>query len=465
MLKATLKSAVLLGLLAAMGAPVAQAEVQNVRVGGDITVRGFYRDNLDLHGEDGDGQAYFNSTVGLNVGADLTENVSAFIRLANERDWNVDGAATGDFDLSQAYITLNEVFYSPLTLRIGTQPIVWGRGFVLGSSLIPTIALRPGDRNASIAADEFTDFTNFDAVRATLDLSGTAALDMPLTLDYVYIKIDENVLGLSDDVNLQGVNLSTRFDDMNGEMEMYYLNKRDKGVAAPGDNGSVNTLGLRGSAEPVEGAYVYAEAAYQFGKRGLDPNGVLVAGNPHQAWAFNLGADYTFVDMEMMPKIGAEWIYFSGKDNGGAVSGWDPIARGYFTTALREFQNVVFNAPDQTCLSAGGFGNTCTGSYTNQHQLSLYGSLKPIEDLTVDQRISWFINDVGVRPTAGTAGTQMNGDRKNFAGTEWDTVLTYDYTDDVQLGLIYAVYFPGSVYRDPNNDTAQELISSVSVKF
>src|SRR3990167_5186711 len=102
MMKATLRSAVLLGI-AALGMGLASipsfAEVQNVKVSGDITVRAFHRECLDLNcGDDNLGSQaagftvleseddFFMHTIGVNVAADLTENVSAFIRLANERD-------------------------------------------------------------------------------------------------------------------------------------------------------------------------------------------------------------------------------------------------------------------------------------------------------------------------------------------------------------------------------------------
>ncbi len=475
MVKATLKSAVLLGLIA-LGVCAASvpsfAEVQNVRVGGDITVRGFLRQNLDLNeGEGGsataavldDEDAFVQHTTGLNVGADLTENVSAFVRIVSERDWNLGGTAgtstaAGDIDISQSHITLKNFFYLPGDVRIGTQPITWGRGFVLGSNLIPGVVGFDGDRNSAISADEFTDFTAFDAARATFDFSGNAAVDLPITLDLVYIKGDENNPGSPDDVNIMGFNVGSKFDSMNGEAEMYYLNKRDKSPTNNKD-GSINTIGVRGSGSPVEGSSVYGELAYQFGTIGTDATGHHAAGTAQQAWAMNLGADYMLADVQMTPKIGAEWIFFSGKDNNGAAAGWDPIARGYFTTALREFQNVGFYLPDQTCFRNGTTtAANCTGSATNQHQLSLYGSLKPLEDLTVAPRLSWFILDVGALPVAGSK-------RNSFAGTELDVVTTYNYTDDVQLGLIYGLFLPGSVYRTPTDSTAQELISSVSVKF
>jgi len=48
----------------------------------------------------------------------------------------------------------------------GTMPVRWGRGFVLGSTLIPGTLGRTNDLNDNITANEFTDFTSFDGIRA-----------------------------------------------------------------------------------------------------------------------------------------------------------------------------------------------------------------------------------------------------------------------------------------------------------
>jgi hypothetical protein len=474
MLKATLRSAVLLGFFA-WSFP-SSAEVQNVRVGGDVTVRAFHRECLDLNcGDDNGGSSatptnvqdehddFIMQTTAINVGADLIENVSTFVRVVSERDW--DGTAANgtenvtDIDLSQAYITLKELFYSPLTLRLGAQPIVWGRGFVLGSALLPSVANNGNDRNAAIGANEYTDFTAFDAIRATLDLSSfTGAL--PVSLDYVYIKLDENTTGLPDDVNLQGFNLSSRLEDARAEADVYWLNKRDKNTEAQvlpaavnDDNeGSVNTIGVRGSVQPMGGVNLFGELAYQFGKRGADSDGVLIAGDAQQAWATDLGIEYSFGDVAASPKVGFEWIFWSGKDVDWAVSGWDPIARGYYTTALREFQTGA-NTGFYPTPQAGD-----TAAATNQHQLSWYGSLSPVDDFSITPRFTIFVLDEPSVPVAGSK-------RKRYAGFEWDTVLTYNYTEDVQLGFMYALFAPGSVYRHPNDSTAQELVTTVGVKF
>jgi hypothetical protein len=463
--KATRSSVVFLVLLTAWTLP-AFAEVQNVKVSGDLTVRGFHRENLDLTSGSGaldDGDAFVMSTLGLNIAADLTENVSTFVRLANEDDWGASTVTGANDDanvsLSQGYVTLKELFYAPLTVKLGRQPIVWGRGFVLGSGLLPNILNGGDDLNSAIAANEFTDFTAFDAFRVTLDLSNVGGMSLPLTADYVYIIFDENTITEGDDTRVQGINLSTKFDQLNSEAELYFLNKFDQSPVggSRAEDGSVSTLGVRGSAQPAEGCSVWVELAYQFGSTVTDFEGILASGARHSAWAANLGADHTFKNVATTPHVGAEWRFYSGQDNDGATLGWSAVAPGYFTTALREFQT--------RSTVTGFYPNTqagVTSGQTNQHELALFAGLKPLEDLAVDSRLSWFILDVPARAPGG------NPDRNGFVGTEWDTQLKYDYTDDVQLGFIYALFLPGNVFRNApagGRSTPQELVTTVSVKF
>ncbi len=90
-------------VIVVMVAAPAFAEVQNVRVGGDVTIRGFWRDALRfdhdaVNGVGGGSQvstgaagrgsdSFIQSALGLNVSADLTDNVSVDTRLINQRVW------------------------------------------------------------------------------------------------------------------------------------------------------------------------------------------------------------------------------------------------------------------------------------------------------------------------------------------------------------------------------------------
>src|SRR3989338_1090440 len=264
--------------LSVVAAPVF-AEVQNVRVGGDLTIRGFWRDSMlfqddtdtgvgtgtgntaipnDNATNEGKGRSskdnFFQTVLGLNVSADLTDNVSVDTRLINQRLWGGHGdtatnasstatSSSNNVGVVLAYATLKELFYSPLTVRIGRQNLWYGRGMIIGSRLLAS----DGDPSQSIAADEFTEDKGFDAIRATLDFD-------PATVDLLYVKVGENAVHAADDTNLVGVNAGYKFPDYNAESEIYYFNKNNKDKnplnAASGafnEDASVNVVGVRGS--------------------------------------------------------------------------------------------------------------------------------------------------------------------------------------------------------------------------
>jgi hypothetical protein len=175
--------------LVAFFAVSAYAETQNVKVSGDLAIRGFWRDNygsfnsfasqneqgnsyaagtiapaLDNRvGVDRANSQWFMSTTELQIDADLTDNVSTCIRLLNQRDWNVarstqyDNNAYGQMstigsggyghsvayvddpnefavDLELAYVTLKNFIYSPLTVSVGRQNLWFGKGFIVGAN-------------------------------------------------------------------------------------------------------------------------------------------------------------------------------------------------------------------------------------------------------------------------------------------------------------------------------------------
>jgi len=146
------------------------AETQSVKISGDLDVRSIMRGAYNLQaghmenntwatpagvqevrtGNQDDWQTYFMSTTEVQIDTDLTDNVSAAVRLFNQRDWNVRAKSVDvttaptagytsnseefDVGVNLAYIELKEFLYSPLTLKIGRQNIWFGKV----SSLAPT---------------------------------------------------------------------------------------------------------------------------------------------------------------------------------------------------------------------------------------------------------------------------------------------------------------------------------------
>src|SRR3989338_5611465 len=165
-----LRALFVVALVLMVAAPMVYAETQNVKVSGSIDAYWFYRVNYDLQdnndsgaipvggavpaaggttnftGHSSEGDDFFRSNTQIEVSADLTDNVSTVVNLVNQRDWNADDFVAGDtaaastntgsneFDilLDLAYVQMKEIFYSPLTLTIGRQDLLLGRGFIIG---------------------------------------------------------------------------------------------------------------------------------------------------------------------------------------------------------------------------------------------------------------------------------------------------------------------------------------------
>ena len=512
----------LIGLVAFVACP-AYAEVQNIKVSGDIQALGVYRDNYDL--EDAspanprgiglgeltnagteDSDSLFLSVVRLRVDADLTDNVSACVRLANLREWDVAGAASDDIILDLAYVTLKEMLYSPLTMVIGRQELSYGNGLVVGMGLYQ-------DPTGVNTYNDLSPLHGYDAVRAVLDYD-------PWTMDLVMAKINESdddaertALGVTindspgkdSDTDLYGVNLGYRFAQYDAEMEGYFFAKRDENwnytvdtVNAAGDasyrrryeENDVYTIGLRGSLVPADNFTLAAEIAGQFGKIrddgeataagavvGTDIGGdtSLSQTRDREALAANVAGEYTFANARFTPSLGVEYLYLSGEEAGqnGDYEEWDTMYRGKRMSIIRDMLENLYRTND----------NLDTSGWTNQHTLKVAGGLdlgELVDGLSLDLAYLhyWFVEE----PLPGA-----NDD----IGDEINLTLTYDYTEDVQFALDGAWFMPGDYYdrvatgtgekgrrgntaaifgaaaptNRPSNDTAVSIVGSCKVTF
>jgi hypothetical protein len=107
------------------------AELQNVQVGGSLRIRGIFQGGLIPNNDN-----FVEQRTRLNVKADFTDNVSAFIEFDDYSLWGegfrsnyltgVDSRPNGVNTVSvyQAYIDVKEIGGSPLSLRAGRQEIM-----------------------------------------------------------------------------------------------------------------------------------------------------------------------------------------------------------------------------------------------------------------------------------------------------------------------------------------------------
>jgi hypothetical protein len=478
---------------------IAYAETQSVKVSGDITERGFVRNNYGLNHDDAGAavgsrssswDTFLQSTAEVEVDADLTDNVSGAIRVVNQKVWGNGGyAATAaerlgsinapytdefsafatapgtnafDVELSLAYIELKEFLYSPLTLKIGKQNLWFGKGFIIGANL--------QDNQGNLFAPEYTAVKSFDAVRATLDYA-------PWTIDAIAAKIGENYMRADDDVNLFGLNAGYVFDAYNAEVEGYWFMKQQRYSGTSGiatqllsvhngtDSNDVHTFGLRGSFDPLEDWTIFAEGAYQAGNYiGINNQNEDRA---RSAWAVDAGIEcrYFQKNFAWRPVLNGEYIFYSGEENLGAKTvgtngdyhGWDPMYRGKFDSAIREWQNVYY-----------GTAMASSPAWTNQHQVKVKGSIEPTDSLTCSAQYSafWLAEAWAENSGVTAGGTVCPENNKKFVGQEVDLETTWDYTEDVTFGLLAAWFFPGEHFSSgAGNDVATDLVGSVKLSF
>lgn len=446
-----------LALLVGLTFSAAYAEVQNVKVSGDIIASGVVRNHFNLdNGNPGDkkniAQSFFMSQTRVRIDADLTDNVAATVRLINERVWGgLDDDSTSDnskIDLDLAYVTLKEFLYSPLTLTIGRQEISFGNSLIIGDA-------GSSDGITNIPSD-LSLRKSFDALRATLNYD-------PLVVDIIYAKVEENSIDRRNDISLTGINATYAINNKVDVSAYYFLKRDNDGVDEANTTtlgnsrrkaDKVNVIGALVSVRPIEDLVTSLEAAYQFGKND-DTNFAPNTGiqSQHRAWALQAMADYTFSKVKMTPKIGASYTYLSGGETtSNKNAGWDSM---FYDQALNNITYAIL-------------------PFTNMSVVNLKASIKPADDVTVLANYGYYnVAKADSGDTFRSPSVYGSNDRyissgeytgKKHLGDAIDLTVLYDYTEDVQLGLTGGWFKPGNALSSNGRD-ANQLIASMKVTF
>ncbi len=402
----TLKSLIIVALLVSMGG-VAFAELQNVEVGGKLRIRG---NMFSL--EDNDASFVEQRTM-LNVKADFTNEVSAFIELDSYDIWGEDfrsnyltgadgRAASGDdVEMYQAYINVKDMWGTPLSLRVGRQELVFGNEFVLGNN----------DTGA------FFRGLSYDAVRLTF------ANDV-VTADLFAGKLAETFGDFGeDDVDLYGLYASyIGIEDV--VIDGYYLYVRDDVV--DGSEIDISTIGLRGAG--TLGAFDFdLEAAYQFGEiDGIDGAcpipGVSEADVEYDEFAINAEAGYTF-DMAWTPRVSASFAYIGGGD-------WDESiwSNDMDMPFNRLFSDVEYSA----------FLDNADAALSNVFVYGLAVEAMPTECVSLKLMGNYYMADV-IPDDCGWWFWKQSYDDE--LGWEVGLKASYNYSEDLVVRAGYSHFF------------------------
>lgn len=443
------------------------ADVQNIRLSGDIRIRGYYL-NGAAGGEEQAPQptgfaagstvqkdaAFISQRTRVTVEADLEDHVLVVVTLSGESTWgssdqpnNDAGAGTvlGDtlnrrFDIgiSEAYVQLNQAFFSPATLKIGRQYLHYGNGLIISS------------------VDQEI---NYDAARLVLDY-------YPLTIDLVGAQVVNNqTFGNTSDhlgsATLLFANARYEFSDSAiKSIEAYFgwLARSDSYIVPPTTRAyatlgqaSPMIAGLRANVNLTDKISTWAEAAYEFGDNGFIDSGTL------RAWMANAGVKIGLKDTQWTPTFNATYTVASGSDMS------DPTA------------NFVpwFDHVD------GYNGYLFCPALNNIHIFNVGASVKPYENTTLAVQAYYYMKF----DRDGFAGSNPNYDFGGASFTTWgtaggdptsgnlgweiDTSLGYDYSKDVRAQLVYGVFIPGNSYTEQSDVSrvAHEVRAELNVKF
>jgi hypothetical protein len=418
----------------------AYAEVQNVKVGGDLTVLGFSRDNLNLRKSgdkvtEGLGVSGAASIARIKFDANLTDNVDVTIRLLNERIWDssVETTTNGNdtsVNVDLAYVCLKDflkdVIGVPMTLKLGRQNIKIGSGLLIAdpdtnANSVGNFAGKVGDLSARKA---------FDGAVAVMDMNA-------LTLTGVASKISETALLTSqDDVNLYAVDAAYKTGVLDTVLSLsYVLETRNKENSSLGD---INVFDSRISSMPIANLALSAEFAYMMQK---DASALGRSDRKTMDdYALTLGLNYTFVNVAMTPWFGLDYTRLS--------SNWNPM---FEDMTPADIMNVLFF----------------------NKNVQLFGftfGLKPVKDISAKLRIAsarMLDNTVTTLPPAGITGIgnyTLDACKKGL-GNEVDLALMYDYTSDVQFGLNLGYFKPGKAFIKAERGSVSQVVGSMKVSF
>jgi len=458
-----------LGLIVGI-AGSAMAAVENVKVGGDITIKGIYRSNFDFANAGSDGQHYIYSGTRVFVCADLSNKVSTMIRFINERDFGNDylREVGGSVILDLAYVKISDLMTPGLNLTLGRQEIQFGEGMVVGSRYR---ALDYAGADLGTVAVDLGMQKAFDAVKLDYALAGA-----PVNFSLFRSKIAEsynntNVFASTTlynpnmfnipggvysldlrlkDVDLTGIEMNWKADKFT--VNPYFVDLATDGVVGvtyttPGPSGNFDasanlmTLGVRGTVKPIDALNLKAEIAKQMGT--FNVNGTET---DFDGWGGYIGGDWTFAGA-MKPCLKVGFDYFSGQDTSADMTAWVPVFPSNTASRLGKIAYAtIFPAGEGIGLAGNGSG---------VRAINVGFGIQPTEKIGLSLDV---FNLSFLESTVRKA-----------IGNEIDLGLSYAYSEDVSMGLDLGYFMTGSNIEDTvgvgNDENAWQAIATVKVAF
>jgi hypothetical protein len=313
------------GGLVASDPAFAKVDVDQLTIGGEARIRYEGRNNTALNSNIKSNESAGSHRIRVNVGYDLTPDVSFFAQIQDARNYGGEGGnvagsgigavstsgiftGTGGTDLHQGYILVKNAGVPGLSVKIGRQEIFFGDHRLFGNFNWSQVG------------------NSFDAIRLThsmpiadVDLFWARIIDTEAVAAQGagVLFPGANTRGTSDQ-DIYGLYVTLKMVP-NWTVEPYYFLLQDTRAAlatstitpqAPAQTRS--TLGgrINGKAGPLDAT---GELAWQFG--GMSDVAGVGRHNLHiNAWAGAFKAGFTFDAVPMRPRVGIEVDYASGSN-------------------------------------------------------------------------------------------------------------------------------------------------------
>jgi hypothetical protein len=416
---------VLVAAMTVMMAVPALAELQNVEVGGSLRIRGNWYSQVNefsgfsttsLNDDDPDA-LYAEQRTRLNVKADFTDDVTAFIELDSYSNWGDDSfrrfsAADSTYagglisraitpsslstsgtnvNLYQGHVTMHEIGGYPIEIKIGRSEMQHGSEFLVGNQ----------DTSSGFIG------LSFDGIWGTYthDSFWVQAFWTRLAQNSNPIRWED-----SGDVDFMGLYGSyTGIEDMSIDGYYYYLHQAVTDTNLLLETAALHTIGARFAGNKAQFDWEL-NGAYQTGDSGAPS-----PGDDFSAFAAQGSLGYTF-DMSYQPRIFINAGYYDGDDE-------DPAFRRLFSD--HEYSEFL-DAGDLSNMwfVGGGAGAQIT------------------EALSMTAAVNWFnaVEDFG------TSDEDL--------GLEIGLYASYAYSEDLTFNAGYAHFFVGDGLDSDNTSAS-----------
>jgi hypothetical protein len=407
------------------------AELQNVKVGGSLRIRAnwYSNESIAAFDEEASEDALFvEQRTRVNVGADFTDDVHAFIELDHYSNWGdefrglegngvlsgVDGlggsddeydfefpergvpsiSSDGSVQLYQGYIEMKDAWGAPIDIVIGRKEMIHGDEFLVGNN----------DTSSTFRG------LSFDQVAMKYNNES-----FNVTGFWARVAQDNSVLESSGDADFMGIYGSyTGLENMTIDGFYYFYH----GAATAGngldESQDIHTFGGRfaGNAAQFDWA---ANAAYQIGDVGYLGSGADIV--EYNAFALQGAAGYTF-DVNTQPRIFLNGGYYSGGD---ADAGGDEEAAFNRLFSDHEYSEFI-DGTDLTNFWYVGGG--------------------------VSAQVTEAIGLTGVVNYFSAVEDYNSSAEDGDLGLEAAIYAKYDYSEDLYFQFGYAHFFAGDAVED-----------------